>query len=368
MIVHARRFLLLLGLAVAAGLLVSCHSPDSLPPILYLCADDAGRIQLYRQDTADATPRRLSGHAAGDVVDFAPSPDGRRVVYTVADGSRGSLRIVNGNGGGDRELLACPDAECSGPVWSPDGARLVYEQRPLAANGALGSPRLYWLDPTDGATLPLVAGEVIGYGARFSPDGVWLSYVSPGDEGVVLYHLADGRQRLLSSRVGRPAAFSPDRAQVIVSDLVLEGNPTAPDDGDTPAPIQESSRVFLYRVSLAEEGRERLSADLPVDDSAPAWSPDGQWVAFGRAPADAAAGRQLWLMHPDGSDARALTSDANLFHGPPAWSPDGTTLLHQRFDLSNPAATPEVWQLRPNDGAAILIAAGGYLPAWLPTD
>jgi TolB protein len=366
MIVQARRFLLLLGLAMAT-LLVGCSSSDSLPPILYLRADDAGRVRLYRQDAADATPRRLSSQAVGDVVDFAPSPDGRRVVYTVADGSRGSLRIVNGNGDGDRELLACPDAECSGPVWSPDGARLVYEQRPLAANGALGSPRLYWLDPTDGATLPLVAGEVIGYGARFSPDGVWLSYVSPGDQGVVLYRLADGRQRLLSSRVGRPAAFSPDSAQVIVSDLVLEGNPTAPDDGDVPAPIQESSRVFLYRVLLAEEGRERISADLPVDDSAPAWSPDGQWIAFGRVPADAASGRQLWLMRPDGSEARALTNDPNLFHGPPTWSPDGTTLLYQRFDLSDPAATPEVWHLRLADSLSTLIAPGGYLPAWLPT-
>ena len=131
MIVQARRFLLLLGLAMAT-LLVGCSSSDSLPPILYLRADDAGRVRLYRQDAADATPRRLSSQAVGDVVDFAPSPDGRRVVYTVADGSRGSLRIVSGNGGGDRELLACPDAECSGPVWSPDGARLVYEQRPLA--------------------------------------------------------------------------------------------------------------------------------------------------------------------------------------------------------------------------------------------
>jgi TolB protein len=368
MIVHARRFLLLLGLAVAATLFVGCNSPDSLPPILYLRADAAGRIHLYRQDAAaEAEPQQLSGQGAGEVVDFAAAPDGRRVIYTVSSDPGGALRIVNRDGDGDRELLACPDAECSGPVWSPDGARVVYERRPLAANGTFGSPRLYWLDPVDGATLPLVVGEVIGYGVRFSPDGAWLSYVSPGDAGVVLYHLADGRQRLLSSRVGRPAAFSPDSAQVIVSDLVLEGNPTAPDD-DTPAPVQESSRVFLYWVSLTEEGRERLSAELPVDDSAPAWSPDGEWIAFGRAPADVASGRQLWLMRPDGSETRALTNDPNLFHGPPTWSPDGTTLLYQRFDLTDPAATPEVWLLRLADSVPTRIAPNGYLPAWLPTD
>lgn len=368
MIMRVRRLLLLLAVVLATATLAGCGLPNSLPPVLYLRADAAGRSHLYRQDTAEAAPQQLSGQGAGDVLDFAAAPDGRRVVYTVADDSQGFLRIVNSNGDDDRELLACPEAECSGPVWSPDGARLVYERRPLAGDGAFGSPRLYWLDPTDGATLPLVTGEVIGYGARFSPDGAWLSYVSPGDAGVVLYRLADGTQRLVSSRVGRPAAFSPDSAQIIVGDLVLEGNPTAPADGDTPAPIQESSRVFLYRVALAEEGRERLSADLPVDDSAPAWSPDGQWIAFGRAPADAASGRQLWLMRPDSSEAYALTNDPNLFHGPPAWSPDGATLLYQRFDLSDPAATPEVWQLRLADGVATLIAPGGYLPVWLPTD
>ena len=355
--------LVAVGLAGPTG----CGSAISQPAVLFLRADSAGGTQLYRQDAPDSAPQQLSGQGAGDVLDFAAAPDGRRLVYTITDGANGALRIVNSDGGDDRELLACPDAECSGPVWSPDGTRLVYERRALDADNALGSPRLHWLDPADGATLPLVAGEVIGYGARFSPDGAWLSYVSPADEGVVLYRLADGQQRLLSSRVGRPAAFSPDSAQVIVSDLVLEGNPTAPDDGDVPAPIQESSRVFLYRVLLAEEGRERISADLPVDDSAPAWSPDGQWIAFGRVPADAASGRQLWLMRPDGSEARALTNDPNLFHGPPTWSPDGTTLLYQRFDLSDPAATPEVWHLRLADSLSTLIAPGGYLPAWLPT-
>lgn len=365
MIVRVRRQLLLLSLALVGTVLTGCSAPASLPPILYLRADAAGRVQLYRQDTPDSAPRLVSGQPAGDVLDFAAAPDGRRVVYTVTDDVGGALRIVDNDGDNDRQLLACPGAECSGPAWSPDGSRLVYERRPHDAAGGLGSPRLYWLDPVDGATLPLVADEVIGYGARFSPDGVWLSYVSPADEGVVLYRLADGRQRLLSSRVGRPAAFSPDSAQVIVSDLTLDGNSTAP-DGDVLAPIQESSRVYLYRVVLAEEGRQRLSADLPVDDSAPAWSPDGAWVAFGRAAADAASGRQLWLMRPDGHEVRALTAAPDLFHGPPAWSPDGTALLYQRFDLSDPAAVPEVWTMNLDDGTETLVAPGGYLPAWLP--
>lgn len=247
-----------------AGVLVGCDLPDSLPPILYLRADDAGRIQLYRQDQVDATPRRLSGQSAGDVVDFAPSPDGRLVVYTVADGPRGWLRVHhNSDGSDDRELLPCPDAECSGPVWSPDGARMVSSRRPLAAGGAFGSPRLYWLEiQSNGATLPLVAGEVIGYGARSRLMGCGLATSRPAMRGWCSIAWPMVGSACSAAGVGRPAAFSPDSAQVIVSDLVLEGNPTAPDDGDTPRHSGILARLST-RVSLAGEGRERLSADLP---------------------------------------------------------------------------------------------------------
>jgi len=205
---------------------------------------------------------------------------------------------------------------------------------------------------------------------RFSPDGAWLSYVSPGDAGVVLYRMADGQQRLLSSRVGRPAAFSPDGRAVVVGDIFLSANQVAPDAGGEPGPLQESSSVYLYLYGLAsdatEGSRQRLSPEAAVDDSAAAWSPDGVWIAFGRAPAGAAAGRQLWLMRADGRDARPLTNSPQISHGPPAWSPDGRTLLFQRFNLEDPAARPEVWQLRLEDGGLTLVAEGAYLPAWLP--
>ena len=111
----------------------------------------------------------------------------------VLDGANGSaLRIMSAGGGGESPLLDCPAAECSGLVWSPDGRRLIYERRPWA-DGRYGSPRLYWLDAATGETLPLLDEDTPGYGARFSPDGAWLSYVSPPDEGVVLYRL--GRRR-----------------------------------------------------------------------------------------------------------------------------------------------------------------------------
>ena len=358
---------LLALLAVLTGL-VGCGRVGSvaLPDVLYLRPDENGRAQLIRQAGATGEARQLTAAEEGEVIDFAASPNGGQIIYALATATGSFLRIANNNGSNDTVLLACPGAECSGPVWSPDGQRVLYERRELSS-GVPGSPRLYWLDPAGGETLSLIAGDAPpSYGARFSPDGAWLSYVSPGVDGVVLYELASGDQRLLSSRVGRPAAFNPASDVVIIGDLVLAAHDVAPTGESGSGPPQESSSVYLYRVTLREEGRERLSPEAAVDDSVPAWSPDGQWIAFGRAPADAAAGRQLWLMRPDGHEARALTNEPALFHGPPAWSPDGAYLLYQRYDVSDPTASPSVWLLRLADGAQSLVAADAFLPAWLP--
>lgn len=354
--------LLLLG---ATG----CDSDPVDPPIYYLHAGESGAPQIYRLDPDAASARQLTGlddpHAP-EVIDFAVAPDGRRLAYTAltADGGS-SVHLINTDGGGDQSLTTCPQAECSGPVWSPDGRRLIFEMRPRTG-GLLDSPRLYWLDPETGDTLPLIEGnETPGYGARFSPDGQWISYVSLPDDGVVLYRLADDRQRLLSSRVGSPAAWSPDSAAVVYGDLVVQGHETAPevDGGAGELPVQESSNVFLYRSLVEEEStRERLSPDAGVADTAAAYSPDGGWIAFGRAPANTAAGRQIWLMRADGSESRALTSEPAVTHGPPGWSPDGRYLLFQRYDPAQ--GTTSVWRLEVATGAESLVSAGGYLPAW----
>ena len=356
-------------LMLLSVLLLGCNGPAAdTPSILFLRPpDDDGAAQLFAQPLGGEA-RQLTGvgdPSAPEVIDYAPAPDGERIVYATQAGSDTALRLVEPDGGGDRRLLDCPAAECAAPVWSPDGTRLLVERRQLDG-GLPGPPRLVWLDPDTGATQPLITGDPPAHGARFSPGGDWLSYVSPGDAGVVLYRLADGAQRLLPSWAGAPAAWSPDGAAVVYGDLV----PAAHAADEAGAPPLETAGVYLYRTLLAEEGsRQRLSPEAAVSDSAAAFAPDGQWLAFSRAPAETNAARQLWLMRPDGSEARALTAEATVSHGPPRWSADGRTLLYQRLDASpETASTPRlsIWQLDVATGAATLVVEDGYLPLWLP--
>ena len=54
----------------------------------------------------------------------------------------------------------------------------------------------------------------------------------------------------------------------------------------------------------------------------PAWSPDGKWIAYDRSLADASGPAGIWRMKIDGS------SKQSLFGGSfPSWSPNGNTIL-----------------------------------------
>jgi TolB protein len=365
---------LVVWLMVLAALLAGCGGRPDEPAILFLRPTGGGNgaAQLFLLE-GDGPPRQLTGLNDGDdeavpeVIDYAPSPDGARIVYTTQTGNDTALRLMDGDGGGDRLLLDCPGVLCAAPVWAPDGRRLLFERWGLDDGDVPGPPRLTWLDPATGATAPLIEGDdVSAQLARFSPDGEWLSYFSPADEGIVLYHLASGEQRLLVSRVGQAAAWSPDSAAVVYGDVAPLATHTEPEETGDEIPV-ETAATFLYRSLLAEaDSRQRLSPEAAVADSAAAFAPDGQWIAFGRAPAETGAARQLWLMRPDGREARALTNEPAISHGPPSWSPDGRTLLYQRVDISDPAARPAIWRLNAATGAATLVVEDGYWPAWLP--
>jgi Tol biopolymer transport system component len=54
----------------------------------------------------------------------------------------------------------------------------------------------------------------------------------------------------------------------------------------------------------------------------PAWSPDGQWIAYDRSLADESGPAGVWIMKPDGSQKSAVFGGAF-----PAWSADGKSLL-----------------------------------------
>jgi Tol biopolymer transport system component len=352
-------------------LLVGCGGLfQTEPRILYLALDEAGRSQLFVSNTAGSEISQLTT-AESDVIDYALSPDSRQIVYTVRQRPQGDeIWLMDSNGRSSQSLLTCPDSQCSQPVWHPDSRRLLYERRVFTgAMGAPGAPQLWWLDSSDGTTLPLL--EIIdgpSGGASFSPDGEWVSFVVSPDEGIRLYNFVDGRYRRIQSEMGTPAVWSQDSRYLLIRDHYLSyliG--ISAEAGISSEAVQEFTLgVGLYLTHLDGTGKTAISGEDGFDDSAPAWSPDGEQIAFTRKQPKVLTGRQLWLMAADGSSTQPLTDEPMVNYGPPHWSPDGRYLLTQRFELDSQSDIAGIWLFDLQTNRLQEVVPAGFYPNWLP--
>lgn len=343
--------------AVAAMLWQGGYWVFGEPPsgIVYIAWDEAGLNRLFVLDpAADESPLALTDEAT-DVADFAVSPDGQTVAFTRrrADG-RADLWLVGTNGRLSRTLLTCDDALCSQPRWSPDGARLVYERRNAATpDTPPGSPRLWWADVATGETSPVFSdSQWLGWGAAFSPNGRWLSYVSPNAQEVQAFNLETGQVVRIPSRSGEPAVWDTQGEALFVTDVLLD---------------EDYFALHLFVVDLATETAVDLSgATADVNDSMPAVSPDGEWIALTRKTPRTPDGKQVWLMPRAGGELVNLTNSPEVHFGLAGWSENGRYLTFQGYELARPGAEPTVWlydtttsQLRP-------LVTPGTQPAWIP--
>jgi Tol biopolymer transport system component len=70
-----------------------------------------------------------------------------------------------------------------------------------------------------------------------------------------------------------------------------------------------------------------------------AWSPDGEWLAVFNPGeiGDGIGPMALWVMRPDGSEEHHLG-----FAGPPVWSPDGKYLIYPQWEIGSSGPHPVV--------------------------
>jgi Tol biopolymer transport system component len=333
------------------------------PKLLYLGRTDpeGDRRQLFLASPSSEPSRQLTDHAGG-VWDYAVHPQGEAIVYSVLREDGGSdLWRMERDGRDQRLLLACPEAACLNPAWSPDGRQLAYERRDIWADAPNLDPkagRVWLLDLAKGRERPLFDYDVALHSPVWAPQGERLAYVSPILPGVEVYDLYTEELQQFGNEWGAAPVWSPDAAHLVMPELMLAG---------------ESLVVRLVRIDLDQEDLLDISGDDDfVKDTSPAWSPGGGWIAFGRQYLDEerwTPGRQIWLTRPDGSEAYALSDEPMFDHFAVAWRPDGSALAYVRSDLSEgPQPIPEVsiWVLDLIRRKSEFVAGEGVLPKWLP--
>jgi dipeptidyl aminopeptidase/acylaminoacyl peptidase len=107
----------------------------------------------------------------------------------------------------------------------------------------------------------------------------------------------------------------------------------------------------------------RLTTSTEPDYS-PRWSPDGDYIAFGRANGGG-GGTDVFVMAPDGSGQTNLTNGGGTSNIPLAWAPDSMRILM----ASDSSGQNDLWMIRPDGSDPVKLTDTADLEryaAWSP--
>jgi hypothetical protein len=190
-------------------------------------SDRSGVANLWAMNPDGSGQRQVSAELSA-VVDYAVSPDARRVV--VGDGATLVLQRADGSG---RTVLTSSDALEFDPAWAPDGSRFAFGRAELdtgagsgiwtrAADGGdeeqLDVPDLRSPSPTPSGSPGEPPSVPVLRAPRYAPDGSAIAFVdSSGSVRIVA--LDDGTPRAAFVTAVSAPTWLPDSSGVLASVL-----------------------------------------------------------------------------------------------------------------------------------------------------
>jgi TolB protein len=223
--------------------------------------------------------------------------------------------------------------------------------------------RVYVMD-ADGSNVTTLSPEGLDDTApTWSPDGKKIAFVSQRDGNREIYvmdagcvDLPEGCAQNAVNITRHPAddwtpAWSPDGQQLAFSSLR---------DGGWEVYVLDTA--CLDNPESCRDNLQQITADGNLNIS-PVWSPDGSRFAFN---SKAAGNWDIYTMAPDGSDIRQVTTAPGNDLSP-AWSPDGTQIAYE----ANQEGNVEIYVIDANGNGppqniSNYSTANDHGPTWSP--
>jgi Tol biopolymer transport system component len=214
--------------------------------------------------------------------------DNQIVFVSDRDGSRNIYRMEAD--GAEPTPLTDRDADATAPAIAPDGSRIAF----------ISDDDIYVMNADGSEITNLTNGAGESNYPTWSPDGSQIAFVL--DDQIYLMN-ADGSDQTPIS--GDPGTYRDLDWSAAANRIAFE--------------LEED----IYTMAADGSDRVNLTDSADVRDQEPAWSPDGNQIAF--ASDQEAASFDIFVMDANGRGATPITVDESI-DSSPTWSPDGSQI------------------------------------------
>jgi Tol biopolymer transport system component len=224
------------------------------------------------------------------------------------------------------------------PAFSPDGSRIAF-----VWGGEDGNSDIY-VRPITGGELQRITTDVAeDVSPVWSPDGTRIAFLRTknNETAVFIAPLPNGVHAKITDvfparieAVGRHLDWSPDGRYLALADKNS---------------VQEPFGIYLVRMADGQKQRLTFPPAESIGDFSPAFSPDGKWISFLRAPSSGIT--ELYIAPLAGGEPRQLTHDQREALAQ-CWTPDSHSIVFASSRVGN----FNLWR----------IAASGGVPIGIP--
>ena len=359
--------------------------------------DPSEKRWLYFMNLSKRDPRPLVSETSLQISDADISPDAAEVLFSGRFPGRTlhSIYVVSSQGGSPRQVTE-PGWLCR---YRPDGSRFGYIRGTVTYASASGHVE-FWTASSVGGDIrrefidSVSAGDITA-SFDWSPDAAsiaWLRSYPDGSNEITVRDLATGNERQLTSQHAKINSVAWCTNGQIFFSSSKSGNTNIwmiSSEGGEPVQVTRGGGPDVG-MRLSADGKRMLyiirqrvdniwTADIDGQNArqltydncslgCPAFSPDGDYIAFTLAPADPGqSGNQVFMMKTDGTNRRQVSfDDAN--HHVPLVSPDGKWLTYSSYGTTESSDSMRVYLVDlSNPGSSQCLGYGNFA-YWLSAD